>query len=73
MEEKLWVNAGGYYRNFSTSRGRRSDHIFAYQLDGEWMARFAGTRARFRGSESTRLADGAREERAHTRYGQSIW
>jgi len=39
MEEKLW--AGDYYLNFHNEQtGNKSDYIFGYQFDGEWIARF---------------------------------
>ncbi len=41
MEKKLWT--GKYYLAYDEPKtGRRSDDIFAYQLDGEWMVRFHG-------------------------------
>ena len=41
LENKLWE--GNYYLAYSDPRaGKRSDDVFAYQLDGEWMARFHG-------------------------------
>jgi uncharacterized protein (DUF608 family) len=47
MEEKLW--AGTYYLNYSEPKtGRKSDNVFAYQLDGQWMARFHGLPGVFR-------------------------
>ena len=42
LEEYLW--AGKYYLNFNEPEtGRKSDFVFAYQLDGEWIADFQGT------------------------------
>jgi len=39
MEEKMWN--GEYYLNFwDVKRNQKSDLVMAYQLDGEWMARF---------------------------------
>jgi uncharacterized protein (DUF608 family) len=47
MENKLW--AGNYYLAFNEPKtGKKSDDIFAYQLDGEWMARFHGLPGVFR-------------------------
>ncbi|MGD2155573.1 MAG: GH116 family glycosyl-hydrolase [Anaerolineales bacterium] len=41
MEEELW--AGSYYLNFyDKENNKKSDHIMAYQLDGEWAARYHG-------------------------------
>jgi non-lysosomal glucosylceramidase len=41
LEGKLW--AGEYYLAYNDPRaGKKSDDVFAYQLDGEWMARFHG-------------------------------
>jgi uncharacterized protein (DUF608 family) len=41
MEQELWN--GTYYLNFyEEETGKRSDDVMAYQLDGEWAARFHG-------------------------------
>ena len=41
MEEKMW--AGSYYLNFwEPETKRKSDDVMAYQLDGEWAAKFHG-------------------------------
>jgi uncharacterized protein (DUF608 family) len=41
LEEHLW--AGTYYLNFcEPETGKRSDLVFGYQLDGQWIARFHG-------------------------------
>ena len=43
MEEKMWVDNGNYYLNFHNEKtGNKSDYIFGYQLDGEWIVRFHG-------------------------------
>jgi uncharacterized protein (DUF608 family) len=47
LETKLW--ADGYYLTFwEPESGKRSDLVFGYQLDGEWMARFHGLPGVFR-------------------------
>jgi len=47
MEDKMWAN--GYYLAYNEPKtGKRSDDIFAYQLDGEWMVRFHGLPSVFR-------------------------
>lgn len=47
MEGKMW--AGNYYLNYYEPKsGRKSDSVFAYQLDGQWMARFHGLPGVFR-------------------------
>jgi uncharacterized protein (DUF608 family) len=47
MEEKMWGN--GYYLAYNEPKtGKKSDYIFAYQLDGEWMLRFHGLSGAFR-------------------------
>jgi len=47
MESQLW--AGSYYLAYSEPKtGRKSDDIFAYQLDGDWMAKFHGLKGVFR-------------------------
>ncbi len=41
MESKLW--AGSYYLCYSEPElNKKSDLVFAYQLDGEWMTRYHG-------------------------------
>ncbi|MGH9505068.1 MAG: GH116 family glycosyl hydrolase, partial [Terriglobales bacterium] len=41
MEKKLWT--GSYYLTYKDEKlGKQSDDVFAYQLDGEWMAKFHG-------------------------------
>jgi len=41
LEEKLWT--GTHYLNYwEPETGRKSDLIYAYQLIGEWMARYHG-------------------------------
>ena len=41
MEEELWT--GDYYLNFyEKETGKRSDDVMAFQLDGEWTARYHG-------------------------------
>ena len=41
MESKLW--AGNYYLCYSEPEvNKRSDMVFAFQLDGEWMTRYHG-------------------------------
>ncbi|MCR4413337.1 MAG: GH116 family glycosyl-hydrolase [Thermoguttaceae bacterium] len=40
MEHRLWTTGpkGGYYLNyFDPETGRKSDYIFGYQMDGEWI------------------------------------
>jgi len=47
LENNLW--AGEYYLAYNDPRaGLKSDDVFVYQLDGEWMARFHGLREVFR-------------------------
>jgi len=47
MEDKMW--AGNYYLLYNEpATGRKSDHVFGYQLDGQWMARFHGLPGVFR-------------------------
>ena len=71
MEDKLWMKDGGYYRNFiEESTGRKSDHIFAYQLDGEWMAMFNGVPSVFPKERVKTVLRTVREKNVpHTRYG----
>ena len=47
METKMWNN--GYYLNFyEEATGKRMDAIFAYQLDGQWVADLDGLPTVFR-------------------------
>ncbi|MDE0185202.1 MAG: GH116 family glycosyl hydrolase [Candidatus Poribacteria bacterium] len=47
MEDKMW--AGSYYLSYNEPKtGRKSDDVFGYQLDGQWMARFHGLPGVFR-------------------------
>jgi uncharacterized protein (DUF608 family) len=47
MEDKMW--AGTYYLAYKDEKlGKQSSDVFAYQLDGEWMANFHGLAGIFR-------------------------
>ena len=47
METKMWADS--YYLAYNEPQtGKKSDDVFAYQLDGEWMARFHGLKGVFR-------------------------
>ncbi len=47
METQLW--AGSYYLAYDEPKsGRKSDDVFGYQLDGDWMAKFHGLDGVFR-------------------------
>ncbi len=47
METEMWT--GTYYLNYyDPQSGQKSDLIFGYQLDGEWVARFHGLSDIFR-------------------------
>ena len=47
LESKTWL--GSYYLNFwEPETGKRSDLVFGYQLDGEWVARAHGLPGVFR-------------------------
>ncbi len=47
MENQLW--AGSYYlAYFEPKTGKKSDDVFAYQLDGDWMAKYHGLNGVFR-------------------------
>ncbi|HXW14176.1 MAG TPA: GH116 family glycosyl-hydrolase [Terriglobia bacterium] len=47
LETQLW--AGSYYlAYYEPKTGRKSDNVFGYQLDGEWMAKFHGLNGVFR-------------------------
>jgi uncharacterized protein (DUF608 family) len=41
MEERMWTGAS-YLNFFEPETGKKSDVVMAYQLDGEWAARFHG-------------------------------
>ncbi len=43
MESRLWVEDPGYYLNYFTpGKDEKSDLVFGYQLDGEWVSAFHG-------------------------------
>jgi uncharacterized protein (DUF608 family) len=47
LENTLWT--GKYYLAYNDLKAaKKSDDVFAYQLDGEWMARFHGLKEVFR-------------------------
>ena len=47
MEEKMW--AGSYYLLYNEPKtGKKSDLVFGYQLDGQWMVKFHGLPGIFR-------------------------
>jgi uncharacterized protein (DUF608 family) len=47
LETQLW--AGSYYlAYYEPKTGRKSDDVFGYQLDGDWMAKFHGLGGVFR-------------------------
>lgn len=51
METQLWT--GEYYlAYYEPSSGKKSDDVFGYQLDGNWMARFHGLQDVFQLSRS---------------------
>lgn len=47
MEGQMWAE-GYYLAYYEPKTGRRSDNVFAYQLDGDWMAKFHGLPGVFR-------------------------
>jgi uncharacterized protein (DUF608 family) len=47
LEEKLW-NGSSYLLYSEPKTGRRSDLVFGYQLDGDWMAKYHGLPGVFR-------------------------
>ena len=42
MERRLWDDRGYYLNYFEPETGRKSDYVFGYQLDGEWIAAHHG-------------------------------
>lgn len=64
MEQKMWTDAeGGYYLNFwDPENNHKSDDIMAYQLDGEWVAKFHGLRGVFRHDRVKRALATIREK-----------
>jgi len=69
MEKRLWT--GSYYLNYlEPETGKRSDLIFGYQLDGEWIIAHHGLeRGLPRERTRTVLATIKRSNVAVTRYG----
>jgi len=56
MEEHLWV--GNYYLNFhEPETGTKSDLVFGYQLDGQWIADFHGVGRAFPAERATTVLD----------------
>ncbi|HZZ38133.1 MAG TPA: GH116 family glycosyl-hydrolase [Acidobacteriaceae bacterium] len=52
MESKLW--AGDYYlAYYEPETGKRSDLVFGYQLDGDWMAKYHGLPGVFQADRAT--------------------
>lgn len=47
LETKLW-DGSHYLLCWEVETGRKSDLVFAYQLDGEWVAEFHGLKGSFR-------------------------
>ncbi len=69
METQMW-NGSYYLAYYEPKIGRKSDNVFAYQLDGEWMARFHGLDGVFRPDRvKTTLDTIARTCARLTRYG----
>ncbi len=51
LETELWT--GKYYLAYwEPSTGKKSDNIFGYQLDGDWMAKFHGLPGVFQASQA---------------------
>jgi len=73
METKLW--AGKYYLNYyNPETGKRSDLIFSYQLDGEWIARLHGVPGVFRGDRvKTTLATIKQANVKLTKHGATLF
>jgi uncharacterized protein (DUF608 family) len=71
LDKYLWDDGIGYYRNFhNIETGKKSDHIFAYQLDGDWMARFNGVPNVFAPDKAKRTLETVWKNNVpHTRYG----
>jgi uncharacterized protein (DUF608 family) len=69
MEEKMW--AGTHYLLYNEPKtGRRSDLVFGYQLDGDWMAAFHGLPGVFRADRAAATLDTIRKVNAAlTRFG----
>ena len=42
MEQRLWDERGYYLNYLEPDTGRRSDYVFGYQLDGEWITAHHG-------------------------------
>jgi len=69
LEEKMW--AGSYYLLYNEPKtGRRSDLVFGYQLDGDWIAKFHGLPGVFRPERAQSALDTiARINAVVTRFG----
>jgi hypothetical protein len=42
MEQRLWDDRGYYLNYLEPETGRKSEYVFGYQLDGEWIAAHHG-------------------------------
>lgn len=63
MESKMW--AGEYYLAYDDPKlGKRSDHIFSCQLDGDWIERFHGLPPVFRPERAKITLQTIREKNA---------
>ena len=71
MEEKMW--AGNYYLLYNEPRtGKKSDLVFGYQLDGQWMVKFHGLPGVFRADRvKATLETIQRLNASMTKYGAS--
>jgi uncharacterized protein (DUF608 family) len=63
LEGKLW-NGSSYLLYSEPATGRRSDLVFGYQLDGDWMAKFHGLPGVFRADRARTTLDTIRRVNA---------
>ncbi len=69
METKMW-NGESYLNFWDEATGKRSDHIFGYQLDGDWMAKSHGLAPVFQADRAAIVLDTVRRLNvALTNYG----
>lgn len=70
MEKRLWDRRGYYLNYFEPVEGKKSEYVFGYQLDGEWIADFHGLESVYpQGRVKTVLETIKRCNIAITKYG----
>jgi uncharacterized protein (DUF608 family) len=70
MEKRLWDRRGYYLNYFEPAEGKKSEYVFGYQLDGQWITDFHGLESIYpQGRVKTVLETIKRCNIAITKYG----